>query len=74
MRAALIAASRPPRRGFCELVIAFSKAEIAYQKVPQGRRRELTAYGMSHFMVGITNSAPCLIPDGQRAVTVLVLV
>jgi len=29
---------------------------------------------VSHFMVGMTNSAPCLIPDGQRAVTVLVLV
>src|SRR5438105_13979594 len=27
-----------------------------------------------HFIVGITNSARCLSPDGQRAVTVLVLV
>src|SRR5581483_449800 len=27
-----------------------------------------------HFMVGMTNSAPSLVPDGQRAVTVLVLV
>ncbi len=27
-----------------------------------------------HFMVGITNSAPSLVPDGQREVTVLVLV
>jgi hypothetical protein len=74
MRAARIAALRPLRHGFCELVIAFSKAEIAYQKVPQRRRREATAYALSHFMVGMTNSAPCLIPDGHRAVTVLVLV
>src|SRR5262245_37483090 len=27
-----------------------------------------------YFMVGMTNSAPSLVPDGQRAVTVLVLV
>ena len=29
---------------------------------------------VGHFMVGMTNSAPSLVPDGQRAVTVLVLV
>ena len=73
MSAALIAA-QPLRHGFCELVIALSKAEITYQKVPHRRRRELTADVVSHFMVGMTNSAPCFIPDGQRAVTVLVLV
>ncbi len=28
----------------------------------------------SHFIVGITNSAPSLVPEGQRDVTVLVLV
>ncbi|ANL32882.1 hypothetical protein AMC79_CH00777 [Rhizobium phaseoli] len=27
-----------------------------------------------HFIVGMTNSAPLLMPEGQRAVTVLVLV
>jgi hypothetical protein len=27
-----------------------------------------------HFIVGMTNSAPSLTPEGQRAVTVLVLV
>ena len=27
-----------------------------------------------HFIVGMTNSAPSLVPEGQRAVTVLVLV
>ncbi len=27
-----------------------------------------------YFIVGMTNSAPSLVPDGQRAVTVLVLV
>ena len=27
-----------------------------------------------HFIVGMTNSAPLLMPDGQRAVTVLVFV
>jgi hypothetical protein len=74
MRAALIAALRRLRHVFCELVIALSKAEIAYQKVPQIRRREPTAHALPYFMVGMTNSAPCLIPDGQRAVTVLVLV
>ena len=29
---------------------------------------------VSHFIVGMTNSAPSLVPEGQRAVTVLVLV
>jgi hypothetical protein len=72
--AALIAAPQPFRHGFCELVIPLSKAEITYQKVPQRRRREPTAYSVPYFMVGMTNSAPCLMPDGQRAVTVLVLV
>jgi hypothetical protein len=28
----------------------------------------------AHFIVGMTNSAPSLVPDGQREVTVLVLV
>src|ERR1043165_1784378 len=28
----------------------------------------------AHFIVGIVNSAPALVPEGQRAVTVLVLV
>ena len=28
----------------------------------------------NYFIVGMTNSAPSLVPDGQRAVTVLVLV
>ena len=32
------------------------------------------AGGSVHFIVGIANSAPSLVPDGQRAVTVLVLV
>src|ERR1700691_4919016 len=32
MRAALIAAPQPRRHGFCELVIALTKAEITYQK------------------------------------------
>ena len=27
-----------------------------------------------HFIVGMTNSAPSLMPDGQRSVTVFVLV
>ena len=29
---------------------------------------------LAHRIVGMTNSAPSLVPDGQRAVTVLVLV
>ena len=29
---------------------------------------------LPHFIVGMTNSAPSLVPEGQRAVTVLVLV
>jgi hypothetical protein len=74
MSAALIAAPQPRRNGVCELSIALSKAEITYQRVPHRRRRDLTAYAVAYFMVGMTNSAPCLIPDGQRAVTVLVLV
>ena len=28
----------------------------------------------AYFIVGMTNSEPCLVPEGQRAVTVLVLV
>src|SRR5580704_2106730 len=42
--AARIAAPQPRRHGISELVIALSKPEIAYQKVPQRRRREATAH------------------------------
>ena len=33
-----------------------------------------TKAALPYFMVGMTNSAPSLVPEGQRAVTVLVLV
>jgi hypothetical protein len=35
---------------------------------------ETEVYRPGHFIVGIVNSAPSLVPDGQREVTVLVLV
>lgn len=71
IRAAFIA-PRPFRHGFLKLVIAFSKAEIAYQNVP--RRPPTVRLSVHYFMVGMTNSVPSLMPDGQRAVTVFVFV
>ena len=38
------------------------------------RAQHRRLYHAAHFIVGITNSAPSLVPEGQRAVTVLVLV
>ncbi len=37
-------------------------------------QRPLDASGAIYFIVGITNSAPSFTPEGQREVTVLVLV
>ena len=40
----------------------------------QSRLKAVPTVWSFYFMVGITNSAPSLTPDGQRAVTVLVRV
>lgn len=37
-------------------------------------KRDPHLHRVAHFMVGMTNSAPSLVPEGQRAVTVFVLV
>jgi hypothetical protein len=41
---------------------------------PENRFPLFRDHARAHFIVGITNSAPFLMPDGQREVTVLVLV
>src|SRR4051812_38159403 len=38
------------------------------------RAGRMSCMRSGYFIVGMTNSAPSLVPDGQRAVTVLVLV
>jgi len=45
--------------------------EVVDARVKPGHNEEVAA---RYFIVGIENSAPSLTPDGQRAVTVLVLV
>ncbi len=47
-------------------------AELGNTRVRLGEVK--TREALSHFIVGMTNSAPCLMPEGQRAVTVSVLV
>ena len=41
---------------------------------PHAMGRRAGARLFAYFIVGMTNSAPSLMPEGQRAVTVLVLV
>jgi hypothetical protein len=42
--------------------------------MPGNPKRSLRAMRSDYFIIGMTNSAPSLAPDGQREVTVLVLV
>ena len=42
--------------------------------IPAVNKRFITRNPGLYFIVGMTNSAPSLTPDGQRAVTVFVLV
>jgi hypothetical protein len=46
---------------------------IGFAEPVTGNFRERAA-ARAHFIVGMTNSAPSLMPEGQREVTVLVLV
>jgi hypothetical protein len=61
------------------MVICFSAVDIATPQAAEKRderqhRPAARLVQASQFIVGIENCAPSLMPDGQRAVTVLVRV
>ena len=51
-----------------------SKRSLAVEHVDRAWSCPDAGAVVTHFMVGIENSASSLMPDGQRAVTVFVLV
>jgi hypothetical protein len=59
--------------GLAPAIHVFLTATVAKSWMP-GTSPGMTSFNMTQFIVGIENSAPSLTPDGQRAVTVLVLV
>ena len=63
MRRDLLGRKRPRHVADCDLVLVESEMHF---RAPRAVTRQ--------FIVGIENSAPSLTPDGQREVTVLVLV
>jgi hypothetical protein len=71
--------SSMPKRRACEMTaaeMAAARAAMPAVAHPLSGGRSLGKRDLSsiHFIVGIENSAPSLTPDGQREVTVLVLV
>ena len=81
-RPAMLSASRSAcrrRRADASEVEAAERAAAAGERRAAQRSGHARAHGnvthaLPHFIVGMTNSAPSLVPEGQRAVTVLVLV
>ena len=63
---------------FCRLgrsgpLSAFTNCRVKQKRAP-AREPFSQSIQMDHFIVGMENSAPSLMPDGQRLVTVLVRV
>jgi len=67
---------QPPERRSVNLrsLAQPARTSAATMAAVQVIRMACIGMGLNHFIVGITNSAPSLVPEGQRAVTVFVLV